>query len=71
MPWKRKKECGRKVKEGWAKRSLRLSYKRLVRSSKLDQVSFISFILVNLGDLKPTTSYFYAIQVYVGNAEGG
>ena len=40
----KKKECGRKVKEGWAKRSLRLSYERLVRSSKLDQVSFISFI---------------------------
>ena len=40
----KKKECGRKVKEGWAKRSLRLSYKRLVCSSKLDQVSLVSFI---------------------------
>ena len=39
----KKKECDRKVKEGWAKMSLRLFYKRLVCSSKLDQVSFVSF----------------------------
>ena len=35
------KECGRKVKEGWGKRSLRLFYSRLVPSYKLGQVSFI------------------------------
>ena len=37
----KEKECGRKVKEGWGKRSLKLFYTRLICSYKLGQVSFI------------------------------